>query len=131
MKVKTLRKKDTLEFIIVDSNTGDIYTTDTPEILAETATMELMGKYLKLLKKETDLDNIELVEYNMIEFEPNDTVAIGADIRNKLTPSLNLIALIKIYLKETDETRKANVQRLMETEMEKSTKNIKYISNLL
>ena len=59
---------------------------------------------------------------------------VGADIRNKLTPSYNLLALLELYFKDnvahaTEE--RANLVRLIKKEMVKSKESIKYISNLL
>ena len=136
MKVKALRYKKEFnqfqEFVIFEDVGGEpmVFTSATPKLQPETATLEDMKKFFEendyYEGLEFDWDRVELVELQVIE--PN---TVGADIRNKLTPCLNLVALLKIYFKETDESKRYFMKRLIEREMTLSKKNIKYISNLL
>jgi hypothetical protein len=56
---------------------------------------------------------------------------IGADIRNKLTPTKNLLALLEIYFREEDETKKAKLIGVITKERAKVKENVEYLSNLL
>lgn len=140
MKFKALRtKREPKEFVEIcfhrhdiDPNKGVwvVYTGELPNPQPETVDMELMKVYydqqIVSLPKEINLDDYEFVRLETIEVD-----AVGADIRNKLTSSLNLVALIDIYFKEEDESKKYHLKRLIKTEMKNSKKNIKYIANLL
>jgi len=140
MKVKALRYKKEFnkfqEFVLIEEVGGGepmVFTSATPKLQPETATLEAMKKifededYYEGL--ELDWETVELVEFDLIE-----SGVVGADIRNKLTPPLNLVALLELFFKEkvayADEKR-AVLFKLIQTEMEKSKKNIKYIANLL
>lgn len=135
MKIKALRFKDTKEFVYIEEMGGEpqVFTGILPKAQPETATIESMKEifekedYYEGL--ELDWDNLELAEFEVIEAN-----TVGADIRNKLTPSYNLVALLELYFKDnvahaTEE--RANLARLIKTEMEKSKENIKYIAGLL
>jgi len=134
MKIKALRtKKEPKEFIHIEIETGynsfDVFTSDIPKILPITATIEEMKEYYEDWGCEVDFEPFELVEFDLIE-----SGEVGADIRNKLTPSLNLVAMLELYFKDnvahaTEE--RENLARLIKSEMKKSKENIKYIANLL
>lgn len=132
MKVKALRKKnEPKEFVHIDynneTNSFNKFTSNIPKIYPQTATIE------ELLKYYFDTFNIkvDLIDYEFVEFDLIDSGVIGADIRNKLTPSLNLVAMLKLYFKETDNKKKKELKKFIEKDMKKSEKNIKYIANLL
>jgi hypothetical protein len=139
MKVKALRYKKEhnpfQEFVILeDIGSGvEVFTSATPKLYPESATLESLIEHVEendyFEGLELDWDTVE-----MVEFELTESGEVGADIRNKLTPSLNLIALLKLYFKDnvahaTEE--RANLARLIKVEMEKSKESIKYIANLL
>jgi hypothetical protein len=134
MKIKALRYKKEYnphqEFVHIVVKEGynnvDIFTSSLPKIQPETATIEEMDADFKDWGCEVDFEPYELVEFHLVEAN-----TIGADIRNKLSPSLNIISLVKFYLNETDEIKKGVLERYLEKEMEKSKENIEYISNLL
>jgi hypothetical protein len=140
MKFKALRtKREPKEFVEicfhrsdVDPNEGVwvVYTGELPNPQPMSADKELMkvyyGQQRMPLPEDINLDNYELVELDCFE-----SGVIGADIRNKLTPSFNLIALLNLYFKETDESKKYVLKRTIKKEMARSKKNIKYIDNLL
>lgn len=56
---------------------------------------------------------------------------IGDDIRNKLTPTKNLLALLELYFREEDETKKAKLIGVITKERAKVKENVTYLSNLL
>ena len=135
MKVKALRYKDTKEFIHIESYGEEpmVCTSSIPNIQPETATLELMGKVMEaddfFEGLELDMDNVELVEFELIEKN-----TIGADIRNKLSSYKNLIGLLEEFFKDnvtyaTDE-RKV-IAGFIKKEMKQSKESIKYIANLL
>lgn len=136
MKFKALRKKEEpqefIEFQVFD-NMNVIFTSDLPKPQPMTATLEEMKKLWEMnpTKNEIPWDEYELVTFEL--FEEN---TIGADIRNKLTPPLNLIALLRIYFHETDNALDDKLHRektlpYIKKEMMKSEECIKYIANLL
>ena len=103
MKVKALRDKKTKEFIHLQEMGGEpcVFTSELPMIQPMTATMEAMKDMMETTDfyegLELDLDTVELVEFDLIE-----SGEVGADIRNKLSPPLNLAKLIQIYFEEDD-----------------------------
>lgn len=132
MKFKALRTiREPKEFVHIDTiaTTMILYTCDLPKPQPLTATLEGIKEYYKNdtpLPDQLTLDDLELVEFEM--YEEN---TVGPDIRNKLTPPLNLLALLKLYFKETDVDMKGKLKGFIEKEMVKSEENIKYIANLL
>ena len=56
--------------------------------------------------------------------------AIGADIRNKLSPLNNLISLLERQ-KEVDDDMKVKIQEFIDREIEQGKISIKYLKNLL
>ena len=141
MKFKTLKRVSPVdkkydEFASIGED-GGIYTHEHPHPLGNEATIEVL-KSIAIGCKDVNWDEYEIVE---IEYFEADTV--GADIRNKLSPPLNLISLLKLYFDEDkhkaetlDEIPKkmATRQKLEEfikKEMVKAEENIKYIANLL
>jgi len=139
MKVKALRYKEEFnkfkEFVhIEDIGSGvEVFTSATPKLYPESGTLEGLKEYMEnndyFEGLELDWETVELVEFDLIE-----AGEVGADIRNKLTPPKNLVALLELFFKEkvayADEKRVV-LSKLIQTEMEKSKENIKYIANLL
>ena len=135
MKIKALRTKaEPKEFVTIDTldKVMIMYTGELPKPQPLTATMESLKDYYKdctPLPDQITLDDLELVEFELYEVD-----TVGADIRNKLTPPLNLIALLRIYftpnVAHASEER-AKLYEYIKKEMENAEKNIKYIANLL
>ena len=128
MKVKTLRFKDSKEFehILEDGSVG---TSNIPDVLPDTASLELLKKYYEIsgYKVELDYDNLEIVEYDFIE-----AGEVGADIRNKLSPPNNLVELLEDYFDEgTHKIDKEKVKVFILKEMEQTKISVEYLSNLL
>ncbi len=140
MKFKALRtKREPHEFVEIsfhnhdeypDKGTWIISTSGLPNLQPITATMELMKVYYNQQKvplpPEINLDDYELVEFDCIE-----SGVVGADIRNKVTPILNLIALCDIILKDEHTEKKEVIKSLLKKEMETSKICIKYLIKLL
>jgi len=139
MKFKALRKKDTKEFVELcfhrhdeDPNKGTwvVYSGELPNPQPMSADTELMKVYYDQQRvpfpPEINLDDYELVEFDCIE-----SGVVGADIRNKLTPLLNLIALIDIYLKDEVPEKRVAIGNLLRKEIETSKICIKYLVKLL
>lgn len=140
MKFKALRtKREPQEFVQIDilDKMMIMYTCNLPNPQPLTADLEGMKNYYKdctTLPDELTLDDLELVEFEM--FEVKNSQSVGADIRNKLSPPLNLVALLRIYFSTTDdkEADLANMERILpyiKKEMENSERCIKYIAGLL
>jgi hypothetical protein len=140
MKFKALRTiREPKEFVIIETvnKMMILYTSALPNPQPLTATLEGMKEYYKNdipLADTLTLDDLEMVEFEM--YEVRDSSTVGADIRNKLTPSLNLLSLLKIYFGDTgdrlfDDHTKTKILPHIKKEMVKCEENIKYISNLL
>lgn len=130
MKVKTLRFKDTKEFVHILED-GSIGTSNIPDVLPMTATIELLKQYYQISGQKTDgvdFDNLEIVEFDFIE-----SGEVGADIRNKLSPPLNLVEMLAEYFDtndpQTTEIRTKLVE-LIKREMKQTKISVKYLSNL-
>ena len=140
MKIKALRTvREPKEFVEICFHRGDddpndgvwvAYTGALPNPQPETATMELMKEYYA--KQAVPLPpEINLDDYEMVEFDCIESGVVGADIRNKLTPLLNLIALCDIVLKDEHPEKKEVIKKLLKKEMETSKICIKYLVKLL
>jgi hypothetical protein len=132
MKFKALRtKKEPYEFVELQDENGKciVYTGELPNPQPMSAEIELMKQYYDQyhpLPPEINLDNYELVVFDCIE-----SGVVGADIRNKLTPILNLIALVDILLKDEVPEKREVIKGLTKKEMETSKICIKYLTKLL
>jgi len=139
MKVKALRYKKEFnhfqEFVLIEEYGGEpqVFTSEVPKLYPESATLEGLIEYVEgndyYEGLDLDWDKVELVEFELIE-----TGVVGADIRNKLTPSLNLVALLEIFFKDRiaySDDERATLAKLIQTEMKKSKESVKYIANLL
>jgi len=130
MKFKALRKKETKEFAVIEyiEEKNELCTCSSPKLMGLTVTIEVLKKYYEEFSpaNEINFDELELIEFDLIE---NDVV--GADIRNKLTPSLNLVRLLSLYFRENNKITKKKLEKYIRKEMKQSEKSIKYIANLL
>jgi len=136
MKLKALRYKKEhnpfQEFVVLeDIGEGiEVFTSSTPKLYPESSTLEGLIQHVEendyFEGLELDWDTVEMVEFELVEEN-----TIGADIRNKLTPNLNLINLLELYFKETDIMEQVILKKYIDIEMKKTKENIKYISNLL
>jgi hypothetical protein len=139
MKFKALRNKETKEFVEIQKFGGInvVFTSELPNPQPLTATIDLMKQiYDGELSDGIDFDfnDFELVEFEMNEAD--STFAYGADIRNKLTPIQNLLALLKIYFTESsdksfEDNKKQKLVRHIVKEREISEEMVKYLANLL
>jgi len=135
MKAKTLRKIDTKEFANIlhfnhDGNTLDLFTTEIPSLMPMTATMdELKEIHIGNIPSNFSFDDLELIELDI-----HESGVIGADIRNKLSPPKNLVALLDVFLRvkvRYVSKERGKLVELMKTEMKNTKENIKYLSDLL
>lgn len=128
MKFKALRKIETKEFVELQKVNGVdmVFISELPKLMANTATMEAVKVYYAKECPTINLDDFELVEFDCIE-----SGVVGADIRNKLTPLLNLIALCGLLLKDEHPEKKEVIKGLLKKEMETSKICIKYLVKLL
>ncbi|MFA5207063.1 MAG: hypothetical protein WC428_00035 [Candidatus Paceibacterota bacterium] len=134
MKFKALRKKETKEFVEIQEFGGMnvVFTSELPNPQPLTATIDLMKQvYVGKFPADFNFDDYELVEFETFEIN-----TVGSDIRNKLSPPLNLVSLLRIYFTETgdrlfDENSKAKILPFIKKEMDNAEKSIKYIANLL
>jgi hypothetical protein len=126
MKVKTLRMKDGFKEFAMFDEEGELYTSETPQLLPTTATMEDLIKYHEMEDFETDFDKLELVEFDLIE-----SGVIGADIRNKLTPPKNLVSLLEVLFDNPESVDKDKIMKIIRKEMNATKKSVEYIAQIL
>jgi len=130
MKFKTLRNKNTKNFVKIHEISGvnSEFSTGTPNLQPISATLSDMINYYNNLSSRCNIkwDELELVMFEM--FEEN---TVGADIRNKLSPPLNLVSLIKLYLSEIELDKREKLVEYIKDEINRSEKSIKYLTNLL
>lgn len=132
MKFKALRTKTEPKEFIEIVNLGGVnmlFTCALPNPLPMTCTMEGLKEYHETqspLPKEINLDDFELVEFDFIE-----SGVVGADIRNKLSPLKNLVAMVSLISDGTFDIEDKKMIRMIKGDVDKCKKNIKYIANLL
>lgn len=129
MKVKALRYKENKEFAHIRKfgDNFELFSSSLPRLYPTTATMKLMKKIFSQDYCDFDFEKIELVEFDLIDYGE-----VGADIRNKLSPSKNLIALLELYFDgKTDFEQMMGLEKIIKKEIEQSKINIDYIANLL
>ncbi len=125
MKIKTLRKKDTKEFVhlqLACKNNEDymthcmheVYTGELPMVLSPNVTRDILLQHYH----DVDFTNIELIEFEL--FEAN---TVGADIRNKLSPIANLVALLENGVDIN--------AKYVQNEIKQSKISVDYLTNLL
>ena len=126
MKVKTLRFKETKEFIHIMED-GSVGTSETPDVLPMTASLDALKKYYDISgqKLPENIDEMEVVEFDFIE-----AGEVGADIRNKLSSPNNLVGLLEDYFELVD-TRKIDMKDFILKEMKQTKVSVEYLSNLL
>ena len=128
MKVKTLRFKETKEFVHILEG-GMVATSSIPDILGAEASIEALKKYFESIFPDVkiDYDKFEVVEYDFIE-----SGEVAADIRNKLSPPLNLVSLLEDYFNElTYDIDKEKAKEFIFKEMKQTLVSVEYLSNFL
>ena len=128
MKVKTLRFKDGFKEFAMFDEEGSLYTSETPQLLPITATMEDLIKYHS---EEYPEDDINFDELKIVEFEMFEVNTVGADIRNRLSPPKNLVSLLERYFDENNEIPDEKLLIYIRKEMLQTKINIDYIANLI
>ena len=130
MKVKALRDKDTKEFVHIESFGENrklmVFNGELPVVQPVSATIEMMKSIYPLTEGMDSFDNFELVEFDLIE-----SGEVGADIRNKLTPYKNLVALVELFLDEENILKKKKLKKFIRKEILQSKKSVKYLAGLL
>jgi len=130
MKAKALRFKDTKEYVAIQffGKEAIVGSCDLPTIQPMTATISGMKNiyFNEGVENQIDFDNMEFVELDIIE-----AGEVGADIRNKLSPCLNLAELVKVFLNEEHPDKKNGIKELIWDVLEESKKSVDYIANLL
>jgi len=137
MKFKALRKKEEpKEFVEIQDFGGMnvVFTSELPNPQPMTATMDLMKQvYEGKFPPDFNFDDYELVEFEMYEAD-----TVGADIRNKLSPPKNLVAMLEVFFTEPFEPR-SDLQRMKQNdlirfikkEMIQTKESVKYLADLL
>ena len=136
MKVKALRYKkefnDFQEFVLIEEFGGEptIFTSETPKLYPESATLEGLREYVETNDYyeglDLDWDTVELVEFHLVEVN-----TVGADIRNKLTPCLTLAYLVEAFLSEEHPDKKNGIKELIWDVLKQNRKSVEYLANLL
>jgi hypothetical protein len=129
MKIRTLRMKDGFKEFATFDEEGALYTSEIPQLLPDTATMEGLMEYRAMedFDENIDFDRLEIVEFDLIESD-----VIGADINNKLGSPLNLVSLLEVYFdKLPDGDKKDKLLQIIRMEMSQAKKNLEYIAQVL
>jgi hypothetical protein len=128
MKFKTLRKIDTKEFvhIYVMGATLSTFAGEMPNLMTASTTMDGIKEYYGNEISPVVWDNLELIELDV-----NVSEDLGADIRNKLTPFKNLLAMIIDFDNETNEGKKFFMKVMIANNMKKCEESIEYLAKLL
>jgi hypothetical protein len=125
MKMKTLRRKhekpEYREFASLDD--GLFYTHEHPHALGNGATIEGLKSICK--------DDIDWDKYEVVEIEYFLAGEIGADIRNKLGPFKNLIAMVKDYEDVLEHISKEKRDELMKKQLKSCEASLDYLSKLM
>jgi len=127
MKVKTLRFRETKEFVHVLQD-GNLATSDIPDILANTASIENLQKYYETVfpDMKVDYEKLEVVEFDLVDLNE-----IQADIRNKLSPPLNLVEMLDEYFNNPEVPDFQKLEELIQQEMKQTKVCVQYLSNFL
>ena len=107
---------------------GIIGTSAIPDILPMTASMDALKKYYETFdpKKEINYDELEIVEVEVV-----DSGELGADIRNKLSPPKNLVALLEEYFDNPEVPNFQKLERSIRKEMNQTKVSVEYLAKLL
>ena len=129
MKVKALRNKTTGKFLHYErsefSGNGWISDNNLPDIQdGDIKLEELLDKFA------ISGSNIDSIDYELIEFELIETGVVGADIRNKLSPIKNLIALIGVYLLEKSAGKKILMKGLLDRDIKQARISLEYLTKM-
>jgi hypothetical protein len=129
MKVKYLVHKETREFIEVTTMCGTpmVFTSELPHMPmnADKSNDEIL-EYLKTENPTINFDDYEVVEFDLVQSD-----VIGADIRNKLSPPNNLLAMLEDYFSIANEDTKEKILVYIRKEMKQTEISIEYLKNLL
>jgi hypothetical protein len=129
MKVKYLIHKETREFVEVTTMCGTpmVFTSELPHMSmnGDTSDDEIL-EYLK-----ANYPTINFDDYEVVEFDVVISGDIGADIRNKLTPPKNLVAMLEDYFSIANEDTREKLLVYIKREMEQTKTSIDYLSKLL
>ena len=138
MKFKALRNKETKEFVEIQEFNGMnvVFTSELPNPQPMTATVDMMKQIYDCHSKLEHDFNFD--DYELVEFEAYETDTVGADIRNKLSPPKNLVALLEVFFTEPFEPR-SDLQRMKQNDLIRTIKkemaqvkiNVDYIAKLL
>ena len=135
MKFKALRRIDNKEFIHLGDNYAgyeiSVFTSEMPKLMGADVTMNDIIKHCGGKFHECVIQEWELVELEIKVVEDEDKDAIGADIRNKLTPIKNLIALLKAYDAEKNEGKRFLMKAFIIGAIENSEISLNYLQDLL
>jgi len=129
MKATTLRNKTTGKYLHFTLNQFDgviMVERNLPEILQADVTLEGLLDHYAMAFPCLDTSEFEVVELDIIE-----SGVLGADIRNKLTPFKNLIALVGVYLLEKSSGKKILMKGLLERDMKQARISLEYLTKLL
>jgi hypothetical protein len=133
MKVKALRSKSTGKFLHFTQmkyedtifEEGQMVESTLPELLESDITLEGLLDHYAMAYPQIDTSDFELAEFDLIE-----TGTVGADIRNKLSPFKNLIALIGVYMLEKSEGKKILMKGHINKDLKQARASLEYLTKL-
>lgn len=129
MKVKYLVHKKTKAFLSFQEFDGKscLFTSNLPHMpLNPEADNNDLKNYFSYHYPELSFEEYEILEFDLVE-----SGSIGADIRNKLTPPNNLVAMLETYFTTTNKKTKKMLLEYIKTEMGNTKASVEYLKNLL
>jgi len=139
MKAKALRWKKEFnvfqEYVWIQEYGGEpqVFTGDLPYLQPMTATIERMKTMFEENDEYEDID-LDLDKVEFVELEVIESGEVGADIRNKLSPPLNLVQMLELFFKDnvgyaTEE--RAELAEYIKKEMAQTKISVDYLAKLL
>lgn len=128
MKAKTLKNKTTgkyLHFTLDEHDDAIMVERNLPEILQADITLEGLLDHYAMTLPYLDTSEFEVIELDIIE-----SGVVGADIRNKLSPIKNLLAVIGIYFIEKSSGKKILLKGIIDKDIRQARISIEYLTKM-
>jgi hypothetical protein len=127
MKVKALRNKTTGKYLHFKHDEYDAMVVERslPELLEADITLETLLDHYDSTYPHIDTSEFEVVELDIVE-----SGVVGADIRNKLSPIKNLLAVIGIYFIEKSSGKKILLKGIINKDIKQSRISIEYLTKM-
>lgn len=135
MKVKALRYKKEFnvfqEFVLIEEYGGEptVFTSETPKLYPESATLEGLVEYVETNDYYENLD-LDWDKVELVDFELTETGEVGADIRNKLGNYYSLVQMVELLLEEKNPDTRKTLKKLIRAEIKLGKESVEYLAEL-